>query len=119
MTAQFFCVFLEKQEKSRLVKPGIPEWLEVREYQRNAIECWKEQGYRGIFDMATGTGKTYTGLAAICRLYEELQGNLAVVIVCPLQHLVEQWVEDIVRFGIQPIIGYSASSQKNWKKREF
>jgi superfamily II DNA or RNA helicase len=42
---------------------------------------------------------------------------LAVIIVCPYQHLVEQWVNDIVRFHIKPIIGYSNSSQKNWKKR--
>lgn len=110
-------MFLEKQEKSRLVKPGIPEWLEVREYQRNAIECWKEQGYRGIFDMATGTGKTYTGLAAICRLYEELQGNLAVVIVCPLQHLVEQWMEDLQVFGIRPIVAYSALKYKDYPQK--
>ena len=33
------------------------------------------------------------------------------------QHLVEQWVEDIEKFNIKPIIGYSASSQKDWLKR--
>ena len=39
------------------------------------------------------------------------------IIVCPYQHLVEQWVEDIELFNLTPIIGYSASKQKNWKKR--
>ena len=67
--------------------------------------------------MATGTGKTYTGLGAVSKLCEDLKDDLAVVIVCPYQHLVEQWVEDIVRFNIKPIIGYSSSSQKDWKKR--
>lgn len=43
--------------------------------------------------------------------------KLAVVIVCPYQHLVEQWVEDIVRFNMKPIIGYSSSPQKDWKSR--
>ena len=66
--------------------------------------------------MATGTGKTLTALASIEYLFRKNGERLAIVIVCPYQHLVEQWVEDIVRFGIQPIIGYSASSQKNWKK---
>ena len=42
---------------------------------------------------------------------------LAVIIVCPYQHLVEQWVEDIVKFNIKPIVGYSSSPQKDWKKR--
>ena len=37
--------------------------------------------------------------------------------MCPYQHLVDQWVEDIVRFNIKPIIGYSSSPQKDWKKR--
>lgn len=67
--------------------------------------------------MATGTGKTYTGLGAVSKLSEDLNDRLAVIIVCPYQHLVEQWVEDIVRFNMRPIIGYSSSSQKDWKNR--
>lgn len=30
--------------------------------------------------------------------------------------MVEQWVEDIVLFGMKPIIGYSSSIQRSWKK---
>lgn len=96
--------------------PHIPEGFELRKYQKDAIEMWAAQAYQGIFDMATGTGKTYTGLGAVTRLYEE-KGRLGIIIVCPYQHLVEQWVEDIELFNILPIIGYSASKQKNWKKR--
>ena len=96
--------------------PHIPDGFELREYQKDAIEKWASQDYQGIFDMATGTGKTYTGLGAVTRLYED-KGRLAIIIVCPYQHLVEQWVEDIELFNMTPIIGYSASKQKNWKKR--
>jgi superfamily II DNA or RNA helicase len=96
--------------------PSIPPDFKLREYQSDAIEEWKSRGYRGIFDMATGTGKTYTGLGAVTRLFEENR-RLAIIIVCPYQHLVEQWVEDIELFNMEPIIGYSASKQKNWKKR--
>ena len=67
--------------------------------------------------MATGTGKTFTGLGAITKIYQEKKGKLAVVIVCPYQHLVNQWVEDILKFNIMPIIGHSASEQKDFKKR--
>ncbi|MBR8643830.1 DEAD/DEAH box helicase family protein [[Brevibacterium] frigoritolerans] len=67
--------------------------------------------------MATGTGKTYTGLAAISNLYNNLENRLAVIIVCPYQHLVEQWVEDIIMFSMKPIIGYSTSKQRDWKRR--
>lgn len=108
--------FLER-EKFQLPEPKIPQWMEIREYQREAINQWKKQKYRGIFDMATGTGKTYTGLAAICRLYDDLQGNLAVVIVCPFQHLVEQWLEDLEVFGIRPIVAYSAIKYKDYLQK--
>ena len=67
--------------------------------------------------MATGTGKTYTGLGALTTLSKNLGHKLAAIIVCPYQHLVEQWVEDILKFNIDPIIGYSDSSQKDWQKR--
>lgn len=96
--------------------PRIPEGFEFRDYQKDAINNWKKNGYHGIFDMATGTGKTYTGLGAVVKIYEEKK-RLAIIIVCPYQHLVEQWVEDILRFNMMPTIGYSASKQKNWKQR--
>ena len=99
------------------VIPRIPSNVTMRQYQLDAIKEWENQGFRGIFDMATGTGKTYTALAAITELYNKQNGYLAVLIVCPYQHLVEQWKDDIVRFGMKPIICYSASSQKNWRDR--
>lgn len=96
--------------------PTIPPDISFYPYQLEAIREWTQRDYRGIFDMATGTGKTYTGLGAIVDLYHHCQGNLAVIIVCPYQHLVEQWVEDIKRFNIDPIVGYSSSSQKHYHK---
>jgi len=97
--------------------PSIPSDVKLHCYQWSAIDKWVENNYRGIFDMATGTGKTLTGLGAVTRLSQDLSHSLAVIIVCPYQHLVEQWVEDIERFNIKPIIGYSASSQKDWLHR--
>ena len=95
----------------------VPADVELRNYQKDAISAWVGDNYRGVFDMATGTGKTLTGLGAISKLSEDMDDVLAVIIVCPFQHLVEQWVEDIIRFNIKPIIGYSSSPQKDWKKR--
>lgn len=110
----------ELQKASSKVLPvgaRTPADITLFPYQEEAISVWVGDNYRGIFDMATGTGKTYTGLGAISKLSEDLDDDLAVIIVCPYQHLVEQWVEDIVRFNIKPIIGYSSSAQKDWKKR--
>ncbi len=106
-----------KVEKDIPTGPHIPAKVKMRPYQIDAINSWEEKGYRGIFDMATGTGKTYTALAAIATLYKATKQNLAVFIVCPYQHLVEQWKDDIVAFGMKPIVCYSASAQKNWKDR--
>lgn len=96
--------------------PVLPPNVTLHKYQKDAIEAWKEQDYCGIFDMATGTGKTFTGLGAVARLFADKK-RLAVIIVCPYQHLVEQWVEDILLFNMLPTIGYSASKQTDWKKR--
>jgi len=97
--------------------PRIPSWVKIREYQKQAIGQWKANGFVGIFDMATGTGKTYTALAATAELYQSASKKLAVIIVCPYQHLVEQWKEDIESFGMKPIVCYSSSPQKNWRER--
>lgn len=95
----------------------IPKSVSLYDYQIEAINEWEKQSFCGIFDMATGTGKTFTGLGAISRLSESVDDNLAVIIVCPYQHLVEQWVSDIINFNMKPIIGYSSSPQKDWKKQ--
>lgn len=92
-----------------------PEWLNLYDYQQEAIKNWQANNYCGIFDMATGTGKTLTALGAVAELCKNVK-RLAVIIVCPYQHLVEQWVEDIRAFGANPIIGYSGSSYTNYKR---
>lgn len=96
--------------------PTIPHGVSLHEYQLDAINEWSNNNYCGIFDMATGTGKTYTGLGAAVKLFNTNK-RLAIIIVAPYQHLVDQWVEDIVKFNMLPTIGYSASPQKNWKRR--
>lgn len=99
------------------IGPRVPKDVFLHDYQKEAIASWVGENYHGIFDMATGTGKTFTGLGAISKLSEDMNDKLAVIIVCPYQHLVEQWVEDIIRFNMKPIIGYSSSPQKDWKQR--
>lgn len=96
--------------------PLVPRSVKLHEYQQDAIDAWEDNNFCGIFDMATGTGKTYTGLAAAAKLFE-IKKRAAIIIVAPYQHLVDQWVDDIVKFNMRPTIGYSTSPQKDWKKR--
>lgn len=94
----------------------IPDTVTLYDYQKQAINNWQQHNYIGIFDMATGTGKTFTGIGALCELYKN-KGMVFAVIVCPYQHLVEQWVEDLEVFGIKPIIGYGSSQYKGFRKK--
>ncbi|AGB42044.1 DNA phosphorothioation system restriction enzyme [Halobacteroides halobius DSM 5150] len=96
--------------------PKLPDWLDIRGYQQKAIDSWIANDYVGLLNMATGTGKTITALSGITKLWNDLDDKLVVIIVCPYTHLVEQWREDIVEFNMDPIIAYSSSDQKNWRK---
>lgn len=91
-----------------------PEDVDFYEYQKEAMASWIDNGCCGIFNMATGTGKTYTALGSICKLSYMLEEKLAVVIVVPYIHLVEQWIEDIKKFGVKPIVAYGFSGN-HWR----
>lgn len=49
---------------SRILFPSLPKWFTPRDYQLEAIQKWSENDYRGLLEMATGTGKTLTALTA-------------------------------------------------------
>jgi DNA phosphorothioation system restriction enzyme len=82
----------------------IPSDLELREHQKEAIRQWFAKNGRGIFAMATGSGKTIAALAAASKLYESVSAPLLVVIVCPFLHLCAQWIEEARRFGLDPLL---------------
>lgn len=75
----------------------------LRPYQREAIKSWKQGNFRGIFEMATGTGKTFTALAAAADRRDELK-QVAVLILVPYLHLLEQWRRNCEIFGFLPIL---------------
>lgn len=94
----------------------IPDGVELKDYQKDAIKGWAERSYRGIYDMATGTGKSFTALGSIVNLANTVEDKLAVFIVCPYIHLVGQWEEDVVRWGVNPIIAHSESPDRKWEQ---
>lgn len=83
-----------------------PADIKLRDYQKAAIRRWLEAGARGVFEMATGTGKTITALAALDQIGRQLRtqgSSLVTVIVVPLLDLVEQWSQELNRFGVVPV----------------
>ena len=105
---------VDKPEIIEQTIPFLPKDTVLRQYQSEAIDAWFENGCRGLWEMATGTGKTITALSALAKLREE-QGDLFVLIACPYQHLVDQWYKEAVRFGFEPILAYKNSA--TWVNR--
>lgn len=103
--------YLKSQQKFR-----IPEGISLYRYQEEAVQKWMSNGYKGIFDMCTGAGKTFTALYGIIQLAKECDEKLAVFIVCPYIHLVSQWEEDVEKWCSVPIIiAHSKSPNTSWK----
>jgi superfamily II DNA or RNA helicase len=79
--------------------------LELRDYQREAIEKWKQRGQKGIIVLPTGTGKTYIALAVI---NEEIRQNGKVAVIVPTIVLANQWQQKIYEYvGIKPALYYT------------
>jgi superfamily II DNA or RNA helicase len=98
----------------RTARLAIPPDITVRDYQRKAVEAWLGQRGRGILKMATGTGKTKTALFAACQLAQALASReqpLVVLIIAPLQHLVDQWISEVESFGVRPVAVYESSQR--------
>ena len=63
---------------------------ELRDYQKEAIRMFVDNGFRAFYEMATGTGKTFTAIKSIERMMET-HNALNVVILVPLRDLQRQW----------------------------
>lgn len=88
--------------------------IKLRDYQIEAVDSWINNGYNGIFEMATGTGKTFTALSCFKKL-SDTKDRLLTVIACPQSHLIDQWISEISKFHDGPIITASSKNAK-WKE---
>lgn len=100
-------------------EPSVPKELRgnIRPYQLEAFKNWVDNGYRGILQMATGTGKTITSCYALVKLFHEMKEQnkkQVVLVLVPYKHLVDQWVEELSRFAYKPFKVYADIT--NWDK---
>ena len=101
---------LDKLEQKEM-EPRFPFPCE-RKAQILAYKAWKQNDNKGIFAMATGTGKTVTALN--CALKEWQQNNYyKLIIVVPTQALALQWEKEAKAFNFQNIV--STHTEKDWK----
>ena len=94
-------------------KPRFPYESGPREYQKQAFENWKNNKQKGLFAMATGTGKTITSLNCLLEIYNKL-GYYKAIILVPTITLVEQWEIECKKFNFSNIIKV-CSKYNNWK----
>ena len=100
-----------KDELAILGGGGIIPGVKLRKYQKDAIESWFDKDCRGIFEMATGTGKTFTALSCFKKLLDS-EDKLLTVIACPQSHLVDQWIKDLEKFYDGEILIASSKTPK-------
>ena len=93
--------------------PEFPYATGPREYQKNAFENWKQNKQKGLFAMATGTGKTITSLNCLLEIYKHSNYYKALILV-PTITLVEQWEKECRKFKFDNIIKV-CSKYSGWK----
>ena len=102
----------------------IPSWLNYQTgsyaHQGRAVDAWKKAEWRGILEMATGSGKTIAAMIGAHMLHTEV-GNLFVVISAPYRPLIEQWCSEIEMFGITAhnVITLAGSKARDGRIREL
>jgi len=85
------------------IEPRFPYPSGPREYQQTAFEDWKNNGQKGLFAMATGTGKTITSLNCLLEIYKR-KGYYKAIILVPTITLVNQWEQECRKFNFSNII---------------
>lgn len=98
--------------------PSTLPKMVLREYQNDAIRAWFENDCQGIFEMATGTGKTFTALGALQELSHR-EKRLITVISCPYLHLCNQWKQSIEKMGIELPLVFASSIDLKWKDKLY
>ncbi len=83
-------------------------------HQAKALELWEKAGRRGVFEHATGSGKTFTAIEAIKK--HLIAGEPALVLV-PSQLLHEQWKREILEEIPDASVLMAGSGHIKWKDR--
>ena len=103
------------QEEIMDLEPCFPFPSGPRDYQKTAFENWKNNGQKGLFAMATGTGKTITSLNCLLEIYKR-NGYYKAIILVPTITLVNQWGKECRKFNFGNIIKvYSKNAE--WRSK--
>ncbi|MEI7923596.1 MAG: DEAD/DEAH box helicase family protein [Planctomycetota bacterium] len=89
-----------------------------RPHQRQALEQWNKNGRRGIFEHATGSGKTFT---ALCAIRDSLSKGEVPLILVPSELLLSQWLKEIrdALSDLDPLILVCGGGNSEWRKDQL
>ena len=79
---------------------GLTTDYELRGYQTEALDAWREGSDRGVIELPTGSGKTVVAIGAMAAL------GVPTLVVVPTIDLLEQWERELrAEFGDTTAIG--------------
>ena len=86
-----------------------------RKHQKEALDNWEKNRRRGLFEHATGSGKTFT---AICAIRESLEKGELPLILVPSVDLLYQWEKELKMelYDISPSIFLCGAGNSKWKE---
>lgn len=94
---------LLKEIENIAQEPRFPYSSGPREYQKTAYKNWVDREYKGVFAMATGTGKTITSLNCLLEEYKKSKSYFGIILV-PSKALLDQWIVEVSQFNFKNII---------------
>lgn len=83
-------------------------------HQATAIDLWEKAGRRGVFEHATGSGKTLTAIEAIKK---HLAKEEPAIILVPSQLLTEQWKREVLEEIPDASVLIAGGGHGKWRER--
>jgi superfamily II DNA or RNA helicase len=110
------CTDLEALEASQTAVSGF-DGMQPRDHQAKAISAWISRERRGIFEHATGSGKTFT---ALCAVKDALAKGEVPIILVPSRLLFEQWEDEIDKLlGDDVAVLKCGNGHTRWKDNDL
>lgn len=101
--------------EAELAEPHYPRGFDIRRYQEEAYRNWVANDYKGLFAMATGTGKTVTSLSCVFEEYK-LKGYYNFFVLVPTIDLANQWKSEVIgKFNFVDTV-LCSSKGPNWEE---
>lgn len=93
--------------------------MRLYEWQAECLNIWERNGFRGIVNAVTGSGKTVLAMTAVRRLEALTDKPLRVKIVVPQTFLAAQWKDEIKHCLIESAkdIGMYCGNRKDQNKK--